>query len=343
MECPNCTFQNMPGTKACVRCRGLLDFSGVSVMPPRAKGPRALRRVNRAVAVTGAGARNVVEDAVVALRLPSSRGVRWRDIGWSVLPGLGHIRRGQRALGWLILAAWSGVLLMAAADAGSNVSLLLCFGAVSIHSLAISLMLSEFIQQMPMFRRVMFGLGLYWVIFAILYYPASLAMGRCVRILPVEGVRKCAALDNGDVLLYSGEWTRPSQWQRGDVVVFQIQASTMPGGYIQGGFGVDRIVGLPGDHVMVKGGEIFVNDQPLPRELYPFGGTTGITDVELKAMDGEYIVLPTLLRWAIHGNAAGYVKQLIERVSVVPESSISGSVIGRLRPWSRAGSLVETK
>jgi signal peptidase I len=295
------------------------------------------------MSATRVSVRNSLADASLALRLPSTRGVRWRDIGWSILPGLGHIRRGQRALGRLILAAWSLCLLLAALGAGSAISLLFCFVAVSIHSLAISLLLSEMIQQMPLLRRMVFGLGLYWVIFVCLYYPAHLVTRSCVRVLAVEGVRTFPGIDNGDVLLYSGEWTRPSQWQRGDVVVFQIPASTMPGAYIRDGVGVDRIVGLPGDHVVLKGGTIFVNDVPLPRELYPLGDVTKIADVNLTALDDEYIVLPTVLRWTTQGNAANFLNQLVGRVSVVPESSISGKVVWRLRPWSRAGSILEHK
>src|SRR5215470_12661603 len=43
MECPNCSFQNMPGQVNCVRCQSRLNLATVDYLPPRA-GDRALTR-----------------------------------------------------------------------------------------------------------------------------------------------------------------------------------------------------------------------------------------------------------------------------------------------------------
>lgn len=60
--------------------------------------------------------------------------------------------------------------------------------------------------------------------------------------------------------------------QRGDVVVFKLPTDTSVD-YIK------RIVGLPGDHIQMRHGELYINDKEVPRRriedyIYEDGGTT---------------------------------------------------------------------
>jgi signal peptidase I len=47
--------------------------------------------------------------------------------------------------------------------------------------------------------------------------------------------------------------------QRGDIIVFKLPRDPNKIDYIK------RVVGLPGDHIQVKAGQVYINDKPLPR------------------------------------------------------------------------------
>jgi signal peptidase I len=59
--------------------------------------------------------------------------------------------------------------------------------------------------------------------------------------------------------------------QRGDIIVFKFPRDVHAG---RADF-IKRLVGLPGDHIQVKSGQVFINDKPIPRnETEP-----GVTDM----------------------------------------------------------------
>jgi signal peptidase I len=73
--------------------------------------------------------------------------------------------------------------------------------------------------------------------------------------------------------LFSGRITPPfsDSPQRGDVAVFKLPTDTSTN-YIK------RIVGLPGDHIQMRHGDLYINDQVVPRRaiddyVYEEGGT----------------------------------------------------------------------
>jgi len=237
----------------------------------------------------------------------------------------------------MLLGSWTILLLLAALSFGTSLALPLGFAALSVHCLAFSLLLSGPMHKVGIAGRLMLGLGIYGALLLGLYHPAYSMVAHMVRVIPVQGVRTKTPFTNGDVLLYTGEWTRPDAWQRGDLVVFEIRNTRQANTIIQSGFGVDRIVGLPGDHVRVEGRTLFVNDEEQPEETSPVLGTAGLPPMSLVAAEGEYIVLPTSLRWRTHGQAQPLVQSMIETVGRVPESRLLGTVLWRVRPWSRFG------
>jgi hypothetical protein len=333
MECPNCAFQNMPGLSACVRCRGLLDFSAVDIEPPRAHHGRWLRRLG---SMRSTAAQQTLSLAR-SVRLPARMQVTCCDLAWSIIPGLAQIRRGERILGRVLLCAWLTVLLLALALMGGNLSLLLCLFAVSVHCLAVSLLLNSVLAAMPIVRRAALGLLMYAGVLFFLYRPVQALGQHAFRALEISNVKPSSWIDNGDVLLYTGSWTRPAVFERGDLVIYEIESSAAAGAIVRAGLGVERVLGIPGDEVRTDGKTLWVNGIEQPAAQWPVGGLRSMPAVSVTAGDGEYIIFPTALRWTAHGNVEGVVSRMMDSIAHVRQDRIRGQVFWRVRPWSRAG------
>jgi hypothetical protein len=337
MECPNCTFQNAPGHKMCLRCNGLLDFSGVAIEPPRAGHGRLARRVRSAGAPAAHLLAGSATDVARAIRFPIATGVQLSDLAWSILPGLAQIRRGPRILGWTLLSVWLAVLLLAAAFMGTAFSRLLCLLAVSLHCLAISLLLNATLTSLPLVRRAAFGLVLYGVLLLGVYRPINAAGRMVFATLQVSQIRKGAEIANGDVVLYTGSLTRPASFGRGDLVVYEIDQSRTNGALIRSGLGIERVIGVPGDEVVVDRGRLWVNGDEAPPELCPLGGVRSLPSMTLTAGEGQYVVFPSVLQYAGHGYGAGILNAMMSRLSIVHGDHIRGRVFWRASPWSKMG------
>lgn len=256
-------------------------------------------------------------------------------LAWSIVPGLGHIRGGHPLLGWSILSAWALALLLATATIGSGTSQLCFVGAIVVHTVALVTLFGADLFYETLFVRALFGmtvfLGLRYLGYGMIVNGAE----HVLTPLPIEGMRPSRLLVNGDVVLYEGAWLARSPPQRGDVVVYTLNAAV---GYQRiDGYGIDRIVGAAGDRVEIRHGTLRVNGALVPTDLQPLAGTGALPvrelDVTLQAH--EYLILPTLLPLMIQGQPVidGFVRQ----VSVVSDHRILGRVRYRVRPWSRFG------
>lgn len=342
MECPNCAFQNTPGTPACVRCAGRLDFSNIDVIPLRAPRSLVARRVVRGLDIVGFGARDVGRRVGADLKRP-----RWLDRSWDgvspaelllcVVPGLVQIRRGHRALGRGLLAGWLALLLLALLNVGSLLSSLACLAAVSLHCTAISLLLAGVIASMSIPRRLFVGVGVYLLVFGTIYYPAYWGLNRLVRVVPIASTIPSTVVRRGDVLLAAGPAFGSHQPRRGDIVLYRAQAITAPGVIIERGRRVDRVLGVEGDHVAVRAGVVFLNDAQLPDDALPLGTLQGCADMDLYVGPGQYAILPSLV--ALPRGYETYRRLVFSNRCVVDADQIEARVVCRIRPWLRAGAL----
>jgi hypothetical protein len=154
----------------------------------------------------------------------------------------------------------------------------------------------------------------------------------------VRGVRPNELLNERDMLLYTGPWFRRSSPGRGALVVYRLQQPPQGGMVVRPGFGLDRVVGLPGDHIDLRDGLLRVNGETPPPDLAPLGDLRPFPSMEFTAADGEYVILPSLLNWRVHGFDPRVAGTLLSQVSRVPEARVEGAVIWRVRPLRRMGS-----
>lgn len=126
---------------------------------------------------------------------------------------------------------------------------------------------------------------------------------------------------------------------RGDIVVFSPTEALKQQNY-QDPF-IKRVIGLPGDRVEVKGGRVYVNDQPL-REKYieekpNYNFSTEEFNSRLKIKGGtvppnQYLVLGDNRNDSYDSHYWGYV----------PRSKIIGRAVIRFWPPNRVGKLGES-
>lgn len=101
-----------------------------------------------------------------------------------------------------------------------------------------------------------------WIRFLLLLGLAYLLINNMIGLTRVSGNSMNPSLANGNILLMNKLPIFFSTPKYGDVVVIKDERL---------GFSIiKRVIGTPGDHVLIVGGEIYVNGKLLP-ELYTVG------------------------------------------------------------------------
>ena len=98
---------------------------------------------------------------------------------------------------------------------------------------------------------------------------------------------------------------------------------------------IDRVVGLPGENVIVRNGSIYINGYPLPSQFAPTNGAGAIPNMEITAGRNQYVILPSNMGVYVDGNIN--VAGVLREVSLTDRSQITGVLWYRIRPFSRMG------
>ena len=339
MQCWNCGFENIPGLAACARCASALSLAAVAVEPPRASRWRVLTHLHRLA-------------YGIPLHLPNPRNLaavlQWlcpeelptRALAWSIIPGLGHIRYGQRPFGKTVLIVWLILLVLALVCVATPWMEVCIWLMVAVHALVIVSLFSGNLCWERLLIRALVGLVVFFALDLGLYWPARWFCGRFLVPIPLMNVPAPGVLANGDGLLASGPWLRPATFQRGALVFYAIRESS--GGehnhaaVIRAGHGVDRIVGVAGDHVQLHGRGLLVNGTPPALALGPLVPQVPPGDLDVTLREGEYAIVPSQLEAQMYGLTAIPSDALLSLV-VVPDDDVIGPVLCRIRPLSRFG------
>jgi signal peptidase I len=101
-----------------------------------------------------------------------------------------------------------------------------------------------------------------WIRFVLLLGLAFILINNMIGLTKVSGNSMNPSLQNGNILLMNKIPLFYSSPKYGDVVVIKDQRL---------GFSIiKRVIGVPGDHVLIANGIIYINGNPLP-ELYTVG------------------------------------------------------------------------
>lgn len=145
----------------------------------------------------------------------------------------------------------------------------------------------------------------------------------------VEGPSMLPTLRDGDVLIRANY--RGSQPQAGDIIAFKTDMEHPWKIYRMLGMKkalVKRIIGLPGDHVVVKAGKVYVNEVEMLEEYLNDGTTDGEADVIVP--EGHLFVM---------GDNRLNSNDSRGSVGFVAKKDIIGRVFYRIYPFNRINKL----
>ena len=109
-----------------------------------------------------------------------------------------------------------------------------------------------------------------------------LAVTTFIKPTIVHGTSMNPTLQDGDYLLVSKQAYTFEEPERGEIIIFRVSEDNKL--YIK------RVIGLPGDVITIKNGEVYVNGELNDKNYTLDGYTSGNID-ELVVPDGEVFVL----------------------------------------------------
>ena len=116
-------------------------------------------------------------------------------------------------------------------------------------------------------------------------FPRWLTHGPAARLYSVEGNSMTPTFPAGNLLLVSGEPSTKEPPKRGDAVIIRDPTNNQ-------GHSLKRVVGLPGEDVLIAEGSLFVDGEPLA-EPYLGGlpASMGLDSRGWKLGEGDYFVM----------------------------------------------------
>src|SRR5579864_3406905 len=204
MQCPSCSFQNVPGLASCGRCGTLLDLSVavIDVSPPRAS--RTAKLVRKVVPThffyrardAASGARRAVAGSLVSessVPLPEPA-----ILSRLMVPGWAHIHSGIPIRGWFFLCAYLLLVLLGLVEWGTIAGSILLGLAFSVHaSSAMDILVRQGNVRFP---RMMATAAVVSLVLAVLFYvPAGQLLTRIAA--PISFEDDAPPFERADVVL----------------------------------------------------------------------------------------------------------------------------------------------
>ena len=153
---------------------------------------------------------------------------------------------------------------------------------------------------------------------------AAVIVLQFVQPTRVFGISMQPTFHQNDYLIVSKEAYAKTQPKRGDVVVFQSKLLSASG---QEELLIKRIIGLPGDTVLIEDGNVYINGDMIADSYTKDKYTNGYMSV--KVPKGSY--------FCMGDNRLHSTDSRFESVGYVKMNQIKGKVVFRLFPFNKVG------
>lgn len=247
-----------------------------------------------------------------AIRLPAGLGPL-EFVLCLIVPGFGFRALGRRVLGRSFQAAYclASVIFVVGLGylAGST-----AFGImIAIHACSIVFLLDRWIGHEKFGFRLAIVLGTLLALWLVIYTPA---LGFIERnwIMPLR-TRDSVAI------IWCG--ARPDSFKRNDWMAYRIEEDGGAGVVLREGYGLNRVLALPGDRVEYTPERLLINDKPYPREpLMPEQGTFVVPQKEWFCWPGSDIM-------AHGGHGPVGISAVMQKAALVRAENVLGKPFNR--------------
>lgn len=144
-----------------------------------------------------------------------------------------------------------------------------------------------------------------------------------VKPIIVNGESMVPTLENKDYLIISKQAYNFGEPERGDIVVFPHEESTG-----EDRLYIKRVIALPGDHLVIKDGELYLNGTKQTESYIPSGAITE-GDIDYVIPEGEIFVMGDNRENSSDSRYFG----------TVTIKDVVGKVLVRLLPFSKIGTV----
>ncbi|MEO0129653.1 MAG: signal peptidase I [candidate division WOR-3 bacterium] len=293
MKCPKCGWENLPETKECLRCGAILNEPAeISVYPPRSKKRSKVKREKVAKRITGT--EQPIADSLSFLLRHIRKSVEFVSEMIPVylkillvliagfIPGFIQILQKRYNNGLLFIS--TALLLFVLffvfiTNIASNFFLYLLIALILYSSYDAVIHYYKMKNYILTFI-VRVGIILSSVSIGFLLYSICLIMLNIFYLrvtMPTESL--APTFMKGDEILINRRAYKNKLPQRGDIVAANFAYITT----------VERIIGIPGDEVVIREGKIFVNGNEISNTAGPLAQVRNIT-ASISLPDSSYFL-----------------------------------------------------
>ncbi|MFB3895367.1 MAG: signal peptidase I [bacterium] len=359
MQCQYCGFENLPGITECINCnkpviREIQSFKiAPHLHPIRRKIGQFFYNLklrthrNEAVYDQADNSDEIPgeESAADVLRSainPQLGKSIWYHNPWIagflsiIIPGLGQMYKEELIKGLIFFVLWLSILILALFYVGAGWQSFAWSTFLSIYAAAILDAITNKIIDLSREEAIWWNIGILIVII-LLFMRFVVPNFRSLQIQ--EEYQLAPYLIKNDRVLISRLPYVFGEPQPGDIVYYAIPVDKLNGNRYRsnnetiysGGDVIERIIGMPGDTIVLQNQQFLKNNLPLPQDLYPLS-MTGITkndtaEVTVPA-DSYFIYLSAPFRQPLDAG-----KRLSG--SIISKRLIEGKVVLRYAPFSR--------
>ena len=136
-------------------------------------------------------------------------------------------------------------------------------------------------------------------------------------------------LHENDYMIMYRQAYRKHDPERGDIIIFQSSLTDEDSGRDK--LLIKRVIGLPGDQLMISDNQLYINGEPYIEDYLRDGYTPAFE----RPAEGETYTVPEGCYFCMGDNRAGSVDSRRFEVGDVQRDAIKGKVVLRLFPFNR--------